>query len=76
MPHDLRSVCVVRAWAAALVACALHCGQTSVAQDPHQKHNLAATNKKVFNELAAALRAHVQRGGATPWQQPLHSKSP
>lgn len=38
--------------------------------DPHEKHNRAATNKKVFNELATALRAHVQRGGATPWQKP------
>lgn len=38
--------------------------------DPHEQHNLAATNKKVFNELATALRAHVQRGGATPWQKP------
>jgi len=27
---------------------------------------LAATRKKVFNELAAALRAHIQRGGTTP----------
>ncbi|MDP1799282.1 MAG: sulfatase-like hydrolase/transferase [Planctomycetaceae bacterium] len=38
--------------------------------DPHEQQNLAATNKKVFNELSAALRAHVQRGGATSWQRP------
>ncbi|XZE18611.1 sulfatase family protein [Pirellulaceae bacterium SH449] len=38
--------------------------------DPHEEHNLAATNKKTFNELAAALRLHIQRGGATPWQKP------
>jgi arylsulfatase A-like enzyme len=36
--------------------------------DPQETRDLAATEKKVLNELAAALRAHVQRGGATPWQ--------
>jgi arylsulfatase A-like enzyme len=39
--------------------------------DPHEKNNLAATNKKMVNELGAALRQHIQRGGATPWQAPL-----
>ncbi len=38
--------------------------------DPQERHNLAATNRKVFNELAAALRVHIQRGGAAPWQSP------
>lgn len=38
--------------------------------DPQETENLAATEKKVFNELAAALRLHIQRGGATPWQPP------
>jgi arylsulfatase A-like enzyme len=38
--------------------------------DPQEKTNLAATHKKVFNELAAALRQHIQRGGGTPWQKP------
>jgi arylsulfatase A-like enzyme len=38
--------------------------------DPQEKEDLAATHRKVFNELAAALRAHIQRGGATPWQKP------
>ena len=38
--------------------------------DPQEQENLAATHKKEFNELAAALRAHIQRGGATPWQKP------
>lgn len=36
--------------------------------DPQETRNLAATERKVFNELAAALRAQIQRGGATPWQ--------
>jgi arylsulfatase A-like enzyme len=37
--------------------------------DPQEKENLAATHRKVFNELHAALRAHIQRGGATPWRK-------
>lgn len=42
--------------------------------DPHEQHNLAATNNKVVNELATALRAHIQRGGATPWKNPNGGK--
>jgi arylsulfatase A-like enzyme len=38
--------------------------------DPQETQNVAATHRKVFNELAAALRAQIQRGGATPWQKP------
>lgn len=38
--------------------------------DPGETNDLAARNKKVVNELAAALRLHIQRGGATPWQAP------
>jgi arylsulfatase A-like enzyme len=37
--------------------------------DPQEKNNLATTNKKVREELATALREHIQRGGATPWQK-------
>jgi arylsulfatase A-like enzyme len=40
--------------------------------DPQERNNLAQQNKKVFNEMATALRAHIQRGGATPWQKPAH----
>lgn len=36
--------------------------------DPLEAHDLAATQKKKFNELAAALRVQIQRGGAVPWQ--------
>jgi arylsulfatase A-like enzyme len=36
--------------------------------DPRETTNLAATNKKIFNELSNALRLQIQRGGATPWQ--------
>jgi arylsulfatase A-like enzyme len=38
--------------------------------DPQEKVNLAASNKQKLNELATALRQHIQRGGATPWQKP------
>jgi arylsulfatase A-like enzyme len=43
--------------------------------DPQERTNLAATNQKMFNELATALRQHIQRGGATPWQQPSPGNS-
>jgi arylsulfatase A-like enzyme len=38
--------------------------------DPLEQQNLAAKEKKVFNELSAALRRQIQRGGAVPWQRP------
>lgn len=37
--------------------------------DPFEKNNLVATNKRLVNEMSTALRAHIQRGGATPWQK-------
>jgi len=37
--------------------------------DPTESNDLKQKNKKKFNELAAALRAHVQRGGQVPWQK-------
>jgi arylsulfatase A-like enzyme len=39
-------------------------------EDPQEKSNLAGKNRQILNELAASLRAHIQRGGATPWQKP------
>ncbi len=36
--------------------------------DPKESQNLATKNSKVFEELSAGIRQHVQRGGATPWQ--------
>jgi arylsulfatase A-like enzyme len=42
--------------------------------DPQETRNLAATNRKVYNELAHRLRMHIQRGGATPWQPPEKTK--
>lgn len=38
--------------------------------DPQETTNLVAKEPRVVQELAAALRAHIQRGGATPWQEP------
>lgn len=38
--------------------------------DPREQSNLAGTNRQVFNELAAAMSHHIQRGGVTPWQKP------
>ena len=36
--------------------------------DPMEKTDLAAKEKKVFGTLSATLRRHIQRGGAVPWQ--------
>jgi arylsulfatase A-like enzyme len=41
-----------------------------IKNDPQERNNLAATQPKILTELATALRAHIQRGGATPWQRP------
>ena len=38
--------------------------------DPQETTDLAATNRATVNELATALRKHIRRGGATPWQKP------
>lgn len=38
--------------------------------DPQEKNNLRTKAPKIFNEMSAALRLHIQRGGATPWQRP------
>lgn len=42
----------------------------NLADDPQEQNNLAGKNRQKFNELAAALRVQVQRGGAVPWQPP------
>jgi arylsulfatase A-like enzyme len=41
-----------------------------LAADPAEATDLKAKHKKKFQELATALRAHVQRGGSVPWQKP------
>ena len=40
----------------------------NLAIDPYEKKNVAAKNPAVVNRLNAALRLHLQRGGAIPWQ--------
>jgi arylsulfatase A-like enzyme len=39
-------------------------------EDPQETTDLAATHRGKFNELALALRQHIQRGGVVPWQPP------
>jgi arylsulfatase A-like enzyme len=38
--------------------------------DPREQTDLAARERAVFGDLAAALRRHIQRGGQVPWQRP------
>ena len=38
--------------------------------DPRETTNLADRDKKVFQELSAALRHRIQQGGQVPWQEP------
>lgn len=38
--------------------------------DPQENKNVIAANKKIAQELSAAIRQHQQRGGQTPWQPP------
>jgi arylsulfatase A-like enzyme len=38
--------------------------------DPREEYDMATKAPKVMNELRAALRVHVQIGGAVPWQAP------
>ncbi|MCC6509506.1 MAG: sulfatase-like hydrolase/transferase [Pirellulaceae bacterium] len=38
--------------------------------DPLEQVNVAGQHKQVVNQLNTALRKHIQRGGATPWQAP------
>ena len=37
--------------------------------DPQESTDLAAKNRKMFNELSTALRQQIQRAGAVPWQK-------
>lgn len=39
-------------------------------EDPLEKNNLAARNRKKFNQMSALLRAEIQRYGSVPWQKP------
>ncbi|MCH9652240.1 MAG: sulfatase-like hydrolase/transferase [Planctomycetes bacterium] len=39
-------------------------------EDPLETKNLADTNRKMFNQMSALLRAEIQRYGSVPWQKP------
>lgn len=39
--------------------------------DPLETNDLAAKNRRKFNELSTLLRAEIQRYGTVPWQKPL-----
>lgn len=38
--------------------------------DPRETTDVAATERKVFDELASSLQKQIQRAGSTPWQKP------
>jgi arylsulfatase A-like enzyme len=38
--------------------------------DPQERTNVIRENPRIAREMQLALRLHVQRGGATPWQPP------
>lgn len=42
----------------------------NIKDDPREATDLADSQRVKFRELASALRLHIQRGGATPWQAP------
>ena len=38
--------------------------------DPLEERDLSKDQAQKFRELAVGMRAHIQRGGAVPWQKP------
>lgn len=42
----------------------------NLAKDPFEQNNLVTQAPAIVNRLNAALRLHLQRGGAVPWQPP------
>ena len=41
----------------------------NLADDPHETTNVAGDHPEIYQQLSEALRAHIQRGGAVPWQR-------
>lgn len=39
--------------------------------DPQERNNVIKQHPAVARDLESALRTHIQRGGATPWQPPM-----
>ena len=50
----------------------LNCSLISVdlEKDPGETTDLSGSNRRTFREMAGAMREHIQRGGAVPWQKP------
>jgi arylsulfatase A-like enzyme len=46
----------------------------NLARDPQERNNVIDQNPKLTTELRNALRAHIQAGGATPWQPPSRDR--
>jgi arylsulfatase A-like enzyme len=44
----------------------------NLSTDPLEKTNVAVQNRPVVNRLNSALRLHLQRSGAVPWQPPAN----
>lgn len=42
----------------------------NLADDPTEQNDLARKRRDVFASMSAALRRHIQQGGAVPWQKP------
>lgn len=42
----------------------------NLADDPQETLNLIHRAPQVAREMEAALRTHIRRGGAVPWQRP------
>jgi arylsulfatase A-like enzyme len=42
--------------------------------DPQEKTNVIQKFPAIARDLETALRAHIQRGGATPWQPPMPTR--
>ncbi len=40
-------------------------------EDPREENNVIEQYREVYRKLDALLRAHIQRGGAVPWQPPM-----
>lgn len=41
-------------------------------RDPYETTDLRVPEPKKFDDLAARVRRHIQRGGEVPWQKPRH----
>ncbi len=40
-----------------------------LSEDPGETTDLSGKNRRKYRELGAAMRVHIQRGGAIPWQK-------